>query len=124
MEAMEVRKSAQELRAIWSLGNEYLQSVAPWSTFKTDPDRAAAQTRLALSLIPIYAVLSRPFIPDASAAMLASMNCDDARWPDDVAAALSALQPGHSFEVPEVLFAKITDEDREGWQARFAGVRS
>ncbi len=124
MEALEVRKSAQELRAIWSLGNEYLQSVAPWSTFKTDPDRAAAQTRLALSLIPIYAVLSRPFIPDASAAMLASMNCDDARWPDDVATALSALQPGHSFAVPEVLFAKITDEDREGWQARFAGVRS
>lgn len=123
MEAMEVRKSAQELRAIWSLGNEYLQSAAPWSTFKTDPDRAAAQTRLALSLIPVYAVLSRPFIPDASAAMLASMNCDDARWPDDVATALSAVKPDHSFEVPEVLFAKITDEDREGWQARFAGVR-
>ena len=123
MEAMEVRKSAQELRAIWSLGNEYLQSAAPWSTFKTDPDRAAAQTRLALSLIPVYAVLSRPFIPDASAAMLASMNCDDARWPDDVATALSAVKPDHSFDVPEVLFAKITDEDREGWQARFAGVR-
>lgn len=124
MEAMEVRKSAQELRAIWSLGNEYLQGVAPWSTFKIDPARAAAQTRLALNLIPLYAVLSAPFIPDASAAMLASMKSEASDWPDDVASALDALQPGHNFDVPDVLFAKIADEEREDWQQRFAGVRT
>jgi methionyl-tRNA synthetase len=124
MEAMEVRKSAQELRAIWALGNEYLQSAAPWSTFKTDPAQAAAQTRLALSLIPIYAVLSAPFIPDASASMLASMKLDRFDWPEDVDAALATLQAGHVFEVPDVLFAKISDEDREDWQQRFAGIRT
>ena len=124
MEAMEVRKSAQELRAIWSLGNEYLQAAAPWSTFKTDPEQAAAQTRLALCLIPIYAVLSAPFIPDASASMLASMKLDNFDWPEDVDAALAALQAGHAFDVPEVLFAKISDEDREDWQQRFAGIRT
>ena len=123
MEAIEVRKAAQELRGIWVAGNEYLQAAAPWSAFKTDPDRPRRRSVLALNLIPLYAVLSAAFIPDASAAMLASMNCDDARWPDDVATALSAVKPDHSFDVPEVLFAKITDEDREGWQARFAGVR-
>jgi methionyl-tRNA synthetase len=124
MEAMEVRKSAQELRAIWALGNEYLQSAAPWSTFKTDPAQAAAQTRLALSLIPVYAVLSAPFIPDASASMLASMKLDRFDWPEDVDAALATLQAGHVFEVPDVLFAKISDEDREDWQQRFAGIRT
>jgi methionyl-tRNA synthetase len=123
MDAMEVRKSAQELRAIWSLGNEYLQSVAPWSTFKTDPDTAAAQTRLALNLVRLYAVLSAPFIPDASASMLSAMNTENADWPDDVSAALTALAPGHGFDVPEVLFAKISDEDREAWQVRYSGVR-
>ncbi|QIE45288.1 methionine--tRNA ligase [Pseudohalocynthiibacter aestuariivivens] len=123
MEAMEVRKSAAELRAIWVAGNEYLQTVAPWSTFKTDPDRAAAQIRLALNLIRVYAVLSAPFIPDAAAAMLAGMQTDDDSWPDDVPAALEALKPGHAFTVPEVLFAKITDEQREEWQARFSGTR-
>ena len=124
MEAMEVRKSAQELRAIWVLGNEYLQSAAPWSTFKTDPDTAAMQVRLGLNLIRLYAVLSAPFIPDTSARMLAAMNTLDASWPDTVDAAVSALDAGHGFTVPEVLFAKITDEQREEWQARFAGVRS
>ncbi|MEB8387296.1 methionine--tRNA ligase [Rhodobacteraceae bacterium KMM 6894] len=124
MEAMEVRKSASELRAIWVAGNEYLQSAAPWVTFKDDPDRAAAQIRLALNLIRLYAVLSAPFIPDASAAMLAAMQTDDDTWPDDVSAALTTLPGGHAFTVPDVLFAKITDEQREDWQERFSGVRS
>lgn len=123
MEAMEVRKSAAELRAIWVAGNEYLQNVAPWSTIKENPDMAAAQIRLALNLIRLYAILSAPFIPDASKSMLASMKTTDDAWPDDVAASLSTLPPGHVFEVPDVLFAKISDEDREDWQARFAGTR-
>ena len=125
MDAMEVRKSAQELRAIWVLGNEYLQSAAPWVTFKEDPERAAMQTRLGLNLIRLYAVLSAPFIPDASAAMLAAMQAQDATWPEgDLGAWLSVLPAGHAFTVPEVLFGKITDEQREDWQTRFAGIRT
>ena len=123
MQAMEVRKSAQELRSIWTLGNEYLQAQAPWTTFKTDPDTAAMQVRLGLNLIRLYAVLSAPFIPNASADTLAAMQTDDASWPDDVPAALEALGVGHAFTVPDVLFAKITDEQREEWQEKFAGVR-
>ncbi len=125
MDAMEVRKSAQELRAIWVLGNEYLQSAAPWVTFKEDPERAAMQTRLGLNLIRLYAVLSAPFIPDASAAMLTAMQAQDAPWPEgDLGEWLSALPAGHAFTVPEVLFGKITDEQREDWQTRFAGIRT
>ncbi|MDF1669208.1 MAG: methionine--tRNA ligase [Roseovarius sp.] len=123
MEAMEVRKSAAELRAIWVAGNEYLQTVAPWTAVKTDPDMAAAQIRLALNLIRLYAVLSEPFIPDASAAMLTAMRCTDDSWPEDVTEALHVLPAGHAFDVPEVAFAKITDEAREDWQERFSGVR-
>ena len=122
MDAREVRKSAAELRAMWSAGNEYLQSVAPWTLFKTDPEQAACQIRLALNLIPFYANLSAPFVPDAAAKMHAAMGTTPS-WPTDVNAALSALAPGHAFEVPEVLFAKITDAEREGWEARFAGIR-
>jgi methionyl-tRNA synthetase len=123
MEAIEVRKSAQELRAIWAAGNEYLQSTAPWSTFKTDPEKAATQVRMGLNLIRLYAVLSAPFIPTAAASMLSAMNTLDTRWPDDVADALSALPVGHEFAVPEVLFAKITDDQVEEWQQRFSGAR-
>ncbi len=124
MEAMEVRKAAAELRAIWVSGNEYLQSTAPWSSIKTDPDAAAATTRLSLNLMRLFAVLSEPFIPDATAAILAALGTEDRTWPEDVPAFLAALKPGHAFTTPEVLFRKITDEEREGWQQRFSGIRS
>ncbi|MEM9972921.1 MAG: methionine--tRNA ligase [Pseudomonadota bacterium] len=124
MDAMEVRKSASELRAIWVLGNEYLQEAAPWAAFKEDPARAAAVIRLSLNLIRIYAVLSAPFIPDAAARMLSAMNTLDMDWPSDMRAALSALPAGHAFAVPDVLFAKISDEEREAWETRFAGGRA
>ncbi len=123
MEAIEVRKSAAELRAIWVAGNEYLQEAAPWATFKTDPDRAAMQIRVALNLARVYAVLSRPFIPDASATLLDALQTGDDSWPDDVTAALETLTPGHAFAVPENLFVKITDENVEEWQTRFSGQR-
>ena len=32
--------------------------------------------------------------------------------------------PGHAFEVPEVMFRKIADEEREGWEEQFAGTRT
>ncbi|MGR3433872.1 MAG: methionine--tRNA ligase [Shimia sp.] len=124
MDAIEVRKAAAELRGIWVAGNEYLQEAAPWSTFKTDPEAAAAQVRLALNLVRLYAVLSAPFIPFSAARMLSAMNTLDTAWPDDVAAALGALPPGHAFVVPDVLFAKIADEDAAAWADRFAGVRA
>ena len=122
MEAIAVRRAAQELRALWVLGNEYLQEAAPWAAHKEDPARAAAIIRLALNLIPVYAELSAPFIPDAADTLRAAMK-SQAGWPADMEAALRTLPPGHGFEVPEMLFRKITDEERDTWQARFAGGR-
>lgn len=123
MDAIELRKAAAELRAIWVAGNEYLQHAEPWAKFKTDPDAAAAVIRMSLNLIRLYAVISRPFIPDASDAMLAAMNLSGTEsWPEDVETALGALPSGHAFTTPDVLFAKITDERREELEARFAGA--
>jgi methionyl-tRNA synthetase len=106
-------------------GNEYLQRAEPWAVYKTDPERAAAIIRFALNLVRLYAILSRPFVPDASAAMLDALKLPQEAandWPGDVAAALEALPAGHGFEVPGVLFAKITDEARAEMAARFAGA--
>jgi methionyl-tRNA synthetase len=122
MEDIEIRKATAELRAIWVAGNEYLQHAEPWAKFKTDPDAAASVIRMALNLIRLYAVISRPFIPDASDQMLAAINLSGTEsWPDSVEAALTALPAGHAFTTPDVLFAKIADEAREELEARFAG---
>tara|TARA_B100000780_G_scaffold45995_1_gene28595 strand:+ start:226 stop:1959 length:1734 start_codon:yes stop_codon:yes gene_type:complete len=109
MTKMEVRKSASDLRAIWSIGNEYLQAAAPWTLFKEDPIASAVIVRFALNLIPFYAALSEPFIPDAAETMLTAMNAKKV-WPADVNMALNTLSSGHAFTVPDVMFAKISDE--------------
>ena len=124
MEAMEVRKAAGELRAMWVAGNEYLQSAAPWTVVKTDAAQAAAIVRLSLNLTRVYAILSQPFIPDAAAAMMTALGSTDWTWPGELGTALDSLPAGHAFSVPEVSFRKITDEERVDWQTRFSGVRA
>ena len=55
--------------------------------------------------------------------MLSSMNTLDTEWPRDMKTALTALPEGHAFTVPDVLFAKISDEDRATWEIKFSGAR-
>ena len=121
LDGIEIRKSASELRAIWALGNEYLQIVGPWSCFKEDPIKAAMQIRLALYLIHIYAVISAPFIPDTADAILKSLKISDKSWPTDLTKAVTKLAPGNPFVTPENLFNKISDEDRDLWALKFSG---
>ena len=86
--------------------------------------RVTQLRRLALNLIRIYAILSQPFIPDASATMMQALNTSDWTWPSNVSDAIRTLPAGHGFAVPENLFRKITDEERAEWQTKFAGIRT
>ncbi len=122
MEAIELRKAAADLRAIWAAGNEYLQAAAPWSMFKDSPEDAAAIVRFALNLVRLYGVLSGPIIPESAKAVLAAMHAENAAWPDDIESVMQALPAGHAFTTPDVLFAKITDARRDELEAQFAGA--
>ncbi|CAM5454314.1 methionine--tRNA ligase [Streptomyces griseorubiginosus] len=124
MEALQFRKAAAALRALWSAGNSYLEEKAPWLEIKTDKDGAALTLRTAMNLIHLYAVVSEPFIPATSAAMRQAfaLPSDTATWISaDEARTLTALTPGIPFTVPPVLFAKLTDEDLENYKERFGG---
>ena len=123
MEAVDVRKSAAELRAIWVLGNEYLQSAEPWAIFKDDPNAAAATVRMSLNLIALYGQLSEPFIPDASEILQSAMGQNRPPWPESIADTLEQLKAGDIFTVPDNLFTKITDEQRLTWNEKFSGLR-
>ena len=125
LEAMEFRKAFSELRAIWAAGNEYLTVAEPWTKFKQDKDAAAIGVRTGFNLIRLYAILSHPVIPTVSEKILDCLGLgrEVLTWPDQSASfLLAALQPGHSFKVPDVLIQKITDEQIEDWTARFGGA--
>ncbi|MDQ1037580.1 methionyl-tRNA synthetase [Streptomyces sp. V3I8] len=125
MEALQFRKAAAALRALWSAGNSYLEEKAPWLEIKTNPEGAALTLRTAMNLIHLYAVVSEPFIPASSAAMRAAFALpdDSATWVTrEEARSLDSLPAGTPFTVPPVLFAKITDEDLETYKERFGGA--
>jgi methionyl-tRNA synthetase len=42
-------------------------------------------------------------------------------WPINISETLDSLPENGGFEVPEVMFRKITDEERETWKERFSG---
>ncbi len=123
-EAIEVRKSAQALRALWVLGNEYLQEAAPWTAIKTDPARAAVIVRTAINLVGLYARVSAPVIPFAAEAMAAAVG---EAWPPvwptaDSPAELARIPAGRAVAAPPVLFRKIEEADVAAWTARFGGA--
>lgn len=123
-EAMEFRKAAAELRALWAAGNEYLQVAAPWTAIKTDRDAAAVGVRTGLNLVVLFAILAQPFIPDAAKTVLDAMGVPEKNrtWPKaDDAGLLDALPRGLAFTPPDVLFKKIEDADVAAWAERFGG---
>ncbi|MET7387291.1 methionine--tRNA ligase [Streptomyces sp. NPDC005529] len=125
MEALQFRKAAAALRALWSAGNSYLEEKAPWLEIKTSPEGAALTLRTAMNLIHLYSVVSEPFIPSSARAMRSAFALaeDTATWvTQDEVRALSFVPSGTPFTVPPVLFAKITDEDLESYKERFGGA--
>jgi methionyl-tRNA synthetase len=116
------RKATAELRAAWAAGNAYWEQAEPWKAVKSDADRAAVIMRTGVNLVRLFALLATPIIPASAARVLDAVAPGlAARWPDDIAGELHALEPGAAFTVPDVLFRKITDDDIAAWTARFGG---
>lgn len=127
MDALQFRKAAAALRALWSAGNSYLEEKAPWLEIKTDQEGAALTLRTAMNLIHLYAVVSEPFIPASARAMRSAFSLadDTARWvSQEEAKALASVPAGTAFTVPPVLFAKIGEEDLEAYRERFGGTEA
>ena len=122
LETLEIRKASSELRKIWVLGNEYLQKTEPWAIYKFEPKTSGMIINLSINLIRLYAILSEPFIPDTSQKIMLAVNSEDWSWPNSVENALRVLPPKHSFNVPDVLFNKITDDERDIMQKKFSGL--
>jgi len=121
--AMQLRRSAADLKELWTIGNVYLDRAAPWTQIKTDRDRAAAILRAGINLIRLYAIVGSPIIPDTCARLRESLGVaiGEDYWPTDAAAELLALPPGHGFAVPPPLFKKIAPEDIADLSARYGG---
>lgn len=125
LDEMQFRKATASLRAMWSLGNEYVNNKAPWSQIKNDPEAAALTLRTAANLIYLFGLISEPLIPTTARTLRDLWTFDDpamstVRWPEsDAVRALDWLTAGTSFTVPDVLFRKVSDDNLSAWRERF-----
>jgi methionyl-tRNA synthetase len=121
LEGREFRKASTALRQLWVLGNGYLTEAAPWTAFKTDPERAAVAVRTGLNLVALFARVSEPFIPFSAETIALSVGEGfPGRWPDLTGEGLlTALPPGRPVKAPEVLFRKVEDTQVAEWRERF-----
>jgi methionyl-tRNA synthetase len=125
LEGKQFRKAAQSLRAMWSAANVYLELKSPWTQIRQDPEAAALSLRTAMNLIHLFGVISEPVIPAASGTIQGIFDIDEDKrraWPTtDGLRSLGWVGTGTKFEVPPVLFRKITEEDVAAWRERFGG---
>jgi methionyl-tRNA synthetase len=123
-EAIEYRKALGELRAIWVAGNEYLTRAAPWTAIKSAPDRAAAGVRMGLNLVHLFGHLAWPIMPKTAKKIHEAIQPapDVIPWPEEpMSEFLNQLEAGQKINPPDVLFAKISEEQVAEWKARFGG---
>ncbi len=123
-EDMEFRKAANETRAIWAAGNEYLTRAAPWVKYKEDVDAAAIGVRTGLNLAVIFGIIAQPIIPETAAKILDALNIptENRNFPSpEDTGLLDALPNGLAISPPDMLFSKIEDEQVQAWTDQFAG---
>ena len=128
LEQAEFRKAMGELRAIWVAGNEYLTRAAPWTLIKTDRDKAAVGVRMGLNLVHLFAHLIWPVMPEMAlkihnAIQIPVLTNGAIPWPDrPMAEELDGLEADMPINPPDVLIAKIADEQVEELKLRFGGA--
>ena len=118
-EQLRLRKACAALRALWSLGDRYVTSQAPWATIKTDPSRAACVTRTAINLLRLIAVASAPVLPHTADLLSRCTGTGGpCAWPSSAGAILNA-GGGQRVTVPDVLFPRLPPERVRAMETRF-----
>jgi methionyl-tRNA synthetase len=111
------RNAQQTLFEISTIGNQFLQTNEPWKVFKTNPEAVEPVMNVALQIIAVLSVASRPFIPFASDKIRTLLNLSEIKDAGELQALFERLsnnQPivadNHQIGTPLHLFVKIPDE--------------
>jgi methionyl-tRNA synthetase len=110
---LEVQAIHKGLAAIWEAvgrANRYVDDMAPWALRKSDPDRMATVLWVLAETIRHLAVLTQPFMPDASAKILDQLAvAADARTFGALGDG-NALIAGTPLPKPVGVFPRYTDD--------------
>ena len=111
-ERMDAQAFHEALEAIWTVvraANAYVDAQAPWKLRKEDPPRMATVLYVLADTIRQLAILTQPFMPDASAKLLDQLGIGDE---ERVIASLSLrLTPSSALLAPQGVFPRFQEDD-------------
>lgn len=141
IEACRFRAAVGKAMGLAREANRYLDAAAPWKALKTDRERAATATYVALRVVDSLKVIMAPFLPFSSQALNRSLGyqtdllgrqevrefAEDGQthraltyaydWEGDIWQP-STLEPGRPIEPPKPLFTKLDEGIVEEERAR------
>lgn len=125
MDNVKLRDGLRTILAISHLGNQYLQSQAPWKLIKKAEQRAraASVTAVAVQLVYSLAALMEPFMPSVAARVCEQLAAPPLRLGAEPAFA-PYLPPGHAIGTVRPLFAELSAAQIEALRLRFAGTQA
>jgi methionyl-tRNA synthetase len=116
---------ARNLREIWSEGNRYFNTQAPWVIRKTSAEEAGLTLFNSARLCYTIAVLSSPLIPSLARQIFRQLNLngDPAHLPWDAAFIERPFPQGHRISAElSPLCQKISDELITEMERKYGGV--
>lgn len=103
------REAVKEMMNLARLGNKYLADTEPWKVIKTDEERVKTIMHISLQITANLSVLMEPFLPFSAVKLQTMLNLFGINWED--LGRTDLLTEGHEINKPELLFAKIEDEE-------------
>ena len=107
------RQAINQLIDLSRLGNKYLADEEPWKLYKLgELERVKQIMFVSLQVCGMLAILSHPFLPNASKKIKEIINLDYNKWTGlDIKNPI--LNPSNKINKPELIFRKIEDEEIE-----------
>lgn len=103
----------EEIIALASLANEYIDKMAPWTLKKTDPEKMQRVLYALCEMIRCIAIYLQPFMPESASKILSFLNIPLEARDFAYLTKSAALKPGAEIQVPQAVFPRIEIKSEE-----------
>ncbi len=76
LDSYQIKKGQEHLLALGSKVNQFITERAPWTEFKTDPDKAAETIAISSAYVLVIGAFFAPYLPKLSASILSYFGLD------------------------------------------------
>ena len=115
------RQAVSLLIDLSRLGNKYLADEEPWKLYKSgELERVKQIMFVSLQVCGMLAILSQPFLPNASKKIKEIINLKETKW-TEINIDNPILNSQNKINKPELIFRKIEDEEIENQIEKLKG---